>query len=466
MLSQEQIEALSELPFIEKLNKQKAQLDAMRPLLPDLEGRVMQKLRLEWNYHSNAIEGNSLSLGETKQLLMYGVTAKGKPLKDHLDIKGHNEAIEFLLGFVGNQETLTEVDIRNLHQIVLDENNEVDAETPDGRLIKKTIRAGQYKTLPNHVKTVTGEIHYYATPEETPIRMQALMDWYKETKEAAHPVVLATLFHHEFVAIHPFDDGNGRIARMLMNLILMQGHFPPSVVKQEKRQEYYMALQSSDAGEYLPFLEFIAETVSDALDIYLRGAKGESIEEPDDVDKEIALFKIELKGKEVRVQRSVENQFIQISNLVLAIDQAFTSFCDLFADYAIYVENYGQYNMLYHNDPMFETDVLRPFINDIEEQQYHINFELSNLYTPDLSILLKLKLFIKATKYKLICQFIFSLHHNDLIDDYFLDDDRFRIEPVTLTYEGKETVFLLLKNQIKHVLLQTIKTIAQQTEYK
>src|SRR6185503_18523789 len=117
----------------------KAEIDSLRPLKPEVEHRVMQKFRLDWNYHSNAIEGNSLTLGETRAFLLEGLTASGKPLKDHLDIKGHDELISFLELFIQRKERLTEAAIREMHKILLKEPYEVDAITPDGRITKKKV---------------------------------------------------------------------------------------------------------------------------------------------------------------------------------------------------------------------------------------------------------------------------------------------------------------------------------------
>ncbi|MBL7816463.1 MAG: Fic family protein [Saprospiraceae bacterium] len=289
----ELVELLSQLPVLENLNVLKQQMDDIRPLPSDVEGRVMQKLRLEWNYHSNAIEGNKLTYGETYSFLMYGLTAKGKPFKDHLDIKGHNDAIQFLTSLVKDDNDLTEVDIRNLHKMILVEPYQSPAQTPDGQATTKTIRIGEYKQQPNHVKTPTGEIHYFATVEETPIKMYELAQWYNEARRnpKIHPSVLAAFVHHRFVNIHPFDDGNGRLARILMNLILMKNGYPPAIVKLKERTDYYQALNQADRNEYTPLIEFIAEAVSDSLSLYLKAAKGESIEDDGDLDKEIALFK-------------------------------------------------------------------------------------------------------------------------------------------------------------------------------
>ncbi|MCP4137449.1 MAG: hypothetical protein GY754_41160 [bacterium] len=182
--------------IIQKIDGLKAEVEKLRPLAPDLEGRVMQKFRLHWNYHSNAIEGNTLTYGETTAFLMEGITAKGKPLKDYLDIRGHNEAIDYLLDTVKSDRDFTESDIRSLHKMILVEPYESEARTPDGKKTKKLIKLGVYKSSPNHVITGTGETHYYASPEETPIKMKELMEWYNSAKEDTdiHPLVLATVF--------------------------------------------------------------------------------------------------------------------------------------------------------------------------------------------------------------------------------------------------------------------------------
>jgi len=248
----------------------KKQIDDMRPLPEDVEGWVMQKLLLGWNYHSNAIEGNCLTFNETVAFLMEGTTAEGKPLKDHLEIRGHNEAINFLLSIVKDTRPISEADIRNLHKMILVEPYAIRAQTADGLPTTKIINPGEYKTLPNHVQTATGETHYYATPEETPAKMQELMDWYYRVSNHTeiHPVVTATLFHHKFVSIHPFDDGNGRMSRILMNLILMQMGYPPVVILLSDSQKYYALLGGADKGDFWPFVEFISDGLKSSLQMF------------------------------------------------------------------------------------------------------------------------------------------------------------------------------------------------------
>lgn len=302
--------ALSELDFVSELDQIKAEIDAHRPLPKETEDRIMQKLRLDWNYHSNAIEGNQLDYGETVAFLMHGITAKGKTLKDHLDIKGHNQAIQLLLSIVKDERGFSEADIRTLHKMILVEPYETNAVTAEGLPTKKQILLGEYKKMPNSVKTRTGEMHYYASPEETPIKMAELMEWYNEAKDnsAVHPLVLAAVFHHEFVAIHPFDDGNGRMARILMNLILLQKNFPVIVVKKDDRNGYYGVLSQADNGLYLPLVQYMSDLLKHSLNIYLKGVRGEDIEEKDDIDKEIALFKQSLRGDvNVKELKTVKN---------------------------------------------------------------------------------------------------------------------------------------------------------------
>lgn len=286
------------MKYIQQAIQLKKELDQLRPLSTDDELRVMQKFRLDWNYHSNRLEGNSLTFGETKALILYHMTANCKPLRDHLEITGHNEAIKWIEEVVKQERPLTESFIRELHQLILKESYEVDAITPTGEPTKKRIQVGQYKTSPNHVQTKTGEIFRFATPTETPALMQELIQWYRTEKDKTEvvPILLAAQFHYKFIRIHPFDDGNGRCARILMNFILMKFDYPPVVIKTEDKANYFAALQQADADIFEPFVEYVAQNLVHSLQIMIRGAKGESIDEADDVDKMVALLEQKIKG--------------------------------------------------------------------------------------------------------------------------------------------------------------------------
>ncbi len=284
---------------IDALNEE---VDALRPLPDDVLGRAMQRLRLEWTYHSNAIEGNSLDYGETRALLMHGVTAHGKPLRDHLDIRQHREAIDYLEGFVRSEEPLTLAVVRELHKLVKGETYEVTAETESGERVARTVKGGEFKQRPNHVRTVTGEMHYYVSPEETPARMTDLVDAYRGGQKQVeagelHPLVAAASVHHELVAVHPFPDGNGRVARVLMNLLLMRAGYPPAVVRNERKDAYFGALAQADAGDGEPFALFVAEELEATMQLYLRALRGEP--DPDAFGRRVAVLK-----KRIRASRS------------------------------------------------------------------------------------------------------------------------------------------------------------------
>lgn len=279
----------------------KTELDSLRPIDKEQEDRIMQKFRLDWNYHSNHLEGNSLTYGETKALILFGVTAQGKPLKDTLEITGHNEAINWVLEMIKGDRPLTENFIRELHSLLLQDSYK-ESKNADGELVPRKISSGKYKTTPNHVQTVTGEIFYFATPEETPAKMFDLLNWYKEKSEEnnRNPLLIAAEFHYKFIRIHPFDDGNGRTARILMNFILMKFGFPPVIIKTEDKANYFAALQLADAGNIEAFITYIAQNLVRSLEIMIAGAKGEPIEE-EEIDSKIK--ELELKLEKLKLQK-------------------------------------------------------------------------------------------------------------------------------------------------------------------
>ncbi len=311
-------------------------LDQLRPLSADDEQRIMQKFRLDWNYHSNNLEGNSLTYGETKALILFGTTAQGKPLKDHFEMTGHNQAVNWIIDIVKGDEPITENFIRQVHTLLLKEPYEVDAITPEGKSTKKLIKVGSYKETPNHVKTKTGEIFRFATPEETPAKMHDLIAWYRAMEEQkAEPILLAAEFHYKFIRIHPFDDGNGRLARLLMNFILMKHGYPPVIVKTGDKENYFAALRLADTGSINAFFEYITLNLIHSLELMISGAKGEDIEEKDDIDKEIALLHqmVDNAGKSFGLERSkkailnvIDNGISELFESVVEQGQKFDSF--------------------------------------------------------------------------------------------------------------------------------------------
>lgn len=324
------------MDYINQAFELRKQLDNLRPIAPALELKIHQKFRLDWNFHSNNIEGNSLSFGETRMLLLHGITASGKPLKDHFEITGHNEAIKLVEEVVKSDKAITENFIRELHALILKESYEIDAITPEGTPTKKLIKVGEYKTSPNHVLTKTGEIFYFAEPFETPAKMMDLITWYKKESEAkdVNSIILAAEFHYKFILIHPFDDGNGRIARILMNFILMKFGFPPVIIKTQDKENYITFLRQADGGLIENFIEYVAKNLVHCLEIMIKGANGEDIEENDDLDKKFALLKANFRNEKNQTKIRSED-IIQtiLNNVIPEIRDKFIDYCKKFDEF-------------------------------------------------------------------------------------------------------------------------------------
>jgi fido (protein-threonine AMPylation protein) len=211
--------------------------------------------------------------------------------------------------------------------------------TEDGQQTRKLIQPGVYKKEPNSVRLQNGEMFHYASPDETPIKMAELMDWFRkvESDKKLHPVQIAAQLHYDFVRIHPFDDSNGRTSRLLMNYVLIRHGFPPVVIKSADKKNYLTALNKADVGDLDSFVEYIAEELVWSLGVYLKAAKGESIEERDDLFKEIDVWKKDLKKRSLtRGIKSKEKViFISKDSIIKLFQQLYErgslTFKDLFA---------------------------------------------------------------------------------------------------------------------------------------
>jgi hypothetical protein len=267
---------------------------SLQPLSPENDRRLWQKLRLEWNYHSNHIEGNTLTYGETELLLIHGQTHGNHTLREYEEMQAHDVGITHLRELAADQTRLIgETDIRGLNKIILKEPFWKPAQTPDGQATRKQIIPGEYKTTPNNVITATGELFEFAPPSDVPARMQALVKWLDESLHEFRDADLLWLIaklHHDFVLIHPFDDGNGRVARMLVNYVLMRLGYLPIIVPTERKKDYLTALRLADAGNPAELENFLGSCVLRSLELGIKAAKGESLDEPGDTEKAVAIF--------------------------------------------------------------------------------------------------------------------------------------------------------------------------------
>lgn len=285
--------------------------NSLQPLSREDEDRLWKKIRLEWNYNSNRIEGNTLTYSETELLLIYGHAEGGHPIRDYEEMKAHDVGIEKVREFAEDKQCrLTEADIRDLNRIILKEPFRKEAKTLDGQFTWKQIIPGRYKTQPNHVETATGEIFKFALPEEVPAKMEELMKWFNETIESSLTSIASFLaeLHHRFILIHPFDDGNGRIVRLWMNYALIRSGYPPLVIKSEDRDGYISALQKADTGNIDALAVYFGKSLIAWLETGIKAARGEDISEPEDIDKEVDIFIKSEKAKGLENVKSLSNE--------------------------------------------------------------------------------------------------------------------------------------------------------------
>ncbi len=230
----------------------KQQLDAKRPLPKHTVQSLREKLFLEWTYNSNAIEGNTLTMNETK-VVLEGITVGGKTMQEHLEVINHQDAIFYVEDIVRSEEPLSEWQIKNLHRLVL--------KGIDDRY------AGVYR---DQQVFISGATHTPPPPLKIQEQMDALMNWYNDEAQELHPIVRGAMLHAIFVGIHPFIDGNGRTSRLLLNLELMKAGYPPIIIRVENRLAYYNTLDKAHTTEdYEGFIELVAKEVEASLDLYL-----------------------------------------------------------------------------------------------------------------------------------------------------------------------------------------------------
>lgn len=238
--------------FFKEIDSKKAILDSKRPLPNHTLRTIQENSILEWTYNSNAIEGNSLTLSETK-LVLEGITIGGKSVKEHLEVTNHKDAILYLMDLVKEKDVMSEMDIKNIHRLVL---KEVDNQN-----------AGLYR---NQNVIISGAKHI--PPEHFHIReqMERLIENYKSWK-TYHPIIKAALLHGVFVGIHPFVDGNGRTARLLMNFEAIKNGYTPIIIKNNQKSEYHDALDKAHTeSDYTDFIKLVTKAALDSLDSYLK----------------------------------------------------------------------------------------------------------------------------------------------------------------------------------------------------
>jgi Fic family protein len=231
---------------------------------------IAQKLKVDWTYHSNSLEGSTLTLGETFFFLKEGLTVEGKPFKDFLDARNHAEAIDYLYEIISQKREVSESVIKEINALLLSGVTHTLAQNNQGQLVKKQLNAGEYKKQPNHVLQSDGTIHWYIDPLHVKDQMEELVAWVNHNTKQLSPIYAAAVGHYNLVRIHAFDDGNGRGARIFMNLILITGGFFPVVIRTEKKRKYLESLSEADKGDLMPFIRFIASELIETYEKVLQ----------------------------------------------------------------------------------------------------------------------------------------------------------------------------------------------------
>ncbi|MGB0918685.1 MAG: Fic family protein [Flavobacteriales bacterium] len=297
---------------LHRIDEFQAEILVAGELDADVKKRINYKFRLDWNYHSNSMEGNTLTKEETRSVMVGNLTVGGKPYKDVAEMRGHDDVVQELLKIGKGEVRLSEKRVKDIHRSIMFE------EDP-----KKKDEIGEWKSKDNYVLNYKGERFDFKPHNEVADEMHSLLnflnakiDGLEANKEDLHPLETASKFHLWFVSIHPFYDGNGRTARLLTNLFLISQGFPPIIIKTDEKEKYnrYLADIQAYGGSTDLFDEFLADLLIRSQQMVLDAIAGKSIEEPEDIDKEIDLFK---RGFEEKTEFEVEKSAKMVAGLFL-----------------------------------------------------------------------------------------------------------------------------------------------------
>lgn len=282
----------------EEVDKLKAKLASYKPFDPSIESAINELLHIDWTYNSSAIEGNTYTREDTWYVYKTGCAAAGKTGNEFIEIRNHKNAVEFAEARIKEGKEITIPLIKQLHSILL-----YGIDSPAGR------EAGRYKSEPNVTTMPDGTVHTYVAPHLVDTEMEELLNWYSQQKDDLHPVELAAIFHYKFLRIHPFLDGNGRAARLLMNWILMGAGFTPAIIKAERKQEYLEAIYAGHKGRDLaPLILLVEREVIESLTLALDIIEGRKVFGVDDLERK-------LKGFDERMQ-SLEQGYNEVEGQI------------------------------------------------------------------------------------------------------------------------------------------------------
>tara|TARA_R110001599_G_scaffold280408_1_gene481606 strand:+ start:2293 stop:3678 length:1386 start_codon:yes stop_codon:yes gene_type:complete len=280
---------------LKELDAIKATIDNQGKLSEELLKKINYRFRLDWNYYSNNMEGNTLTMRETRTIMVDIITINDKPIKDVMEMRGHDNAITEIMKIGRGELNISESRIRELHKAIMHEENKQEA-----------LKIGVWKKVDNYVLNYQDERHDFLPHQEVPEAIHNLINWYSAEKEkieakkkdALHPVIHALEFHIRYLSIHPFYDGNGRTARILMNLMLIAHGYPPLIIKTEDKNTYYKYLSDIQTygGDSELYYEHMIGLLKRSLLLVSDAIDGKDISQPTDIDKKLELLEKELEA--------------------------------------------------------------------------------------------------------------------------------------------------------------------------
>jgi Fic family protein len=288
-----------------------------------LDKVALEKLREHFRthhiFHSAGIEGNRLTLQETAIVLKEGIDISDKPIQDSIEVKNLGIAFDFLYELAQANVELTESYVRQIHKLIVGSD--------------ESLRPGEYRNIG---VIITGSDHRPPEPFEVPIKMMELIEWVRENKET-NPIIVSAIAHHEFVKIHPFADGNGRTARIILNLLLLKKGYPICNIKRTERPEYYKSLSDADGGNYEPIIDVVASNCNELFAEYIR-VRDESLRLTEWAKK---IGQKDFQSRLIKAKGEFEIWYNRINQIKLEFKQAVSVLND----------NLESYNLTYYEYP-------------------------------------------------------------------------------------------------------------------
>lgn len=315
----------------DKIDAIKAKVATFGELTIEQKKKINYKFRLEWNFNSNSMEGNTLTIEETRSVMVGNLTVNDKPLKDVLEMQGHDQIISDILRIGKGELRISEKRICEIHKSIMYEDDE-----------SKKEKIGKWKSEPNMIYNPKGERYDFVAPEKVPDKIHTLLNKTNAAidainankKNAPHPIDVALEFHLEYLDIHPFYDGNGRTARILTNLILISLRYNPFWINEKDRKIYYNYISDIQGygGNKELFFEYCAGLIERSEQLVLKAIQNIDIEEEDDLHKEISLLKRQLEGEKfTKSPKNIYDIFIFINtNVWQPLINIISQFDDLF----------------------------------------------------------------------------------------------------------------------------------------